>query len=120
MPGPDMAAADPGGAFPGGAKPCRACSDFKQWAKIGPGIPEITCLYKLVSPDPLLQELLPPSRNNRSKIVFHRKNHLLQKFRRTKIELSLITSLEFVPQIVRFRFIKVSHERHAHMYICVS
>jgi len=38
MPGPDMAAADPGGAFPGGAKPCRACSDFKQWAKIGPGV----------------------------------------------------------------------------------
>merc|ERR1712223_299754 len=66
------------------------------------------------------QELLPPSRNNRSKIVFHRKNHLLQKFRRTKIGLSLITSLEFVPQIVGFRFIKVSHERHAHMYICVS
>merc|ERR1712013_232110 len=38
MPGPDMAAADPGGAFPGGAKPCRACSDFKQWAKVGPGV----------------------------------------------------------------------------------
>ena len=102
-----MAAADPGGAFPGGAKPCRACSDFKQWAKIGPGIPEITSLFKLVSPDPVLQELLPLSRNNRSSIVFHRKNHLLQKFRRTKIELSLITSLEFVPQIVRFRSTEV-------------
>ena len=54
MPGPDMAAADPGGAFPGGAKPCRACSDFKQWAKIGPGIPEITSLFKLLLTDPLL------------------------------------------------------------------
>ena len=32
-----MASANPGAAFPGGAKPCRACSDFKQWAKIGPG-----------------------------------------------------------------------------------
>ena len=32
-----MATANPGAAFPGGAKPCRACSDFKQWAKIGPG-----------------------------------------------------------------------------------
>ena len=42
-----MAAADPSGAFPGGAKPCRACSDFKQWAKIGPGILEITSLFKL-------------------------------------------------------------------------
>ena len=50
----------------------------------------------------------PPPRNNQSNIVFHRKNHLLQKFRRTKIELSLITSLEFVPQIVRFRFLEVS------------
>ena len=37
MGGPDMASANPGAAFPGGAKPCRACSDFKQWAKIGPG-----------------------------------------------------------------------------------
>merc|ERR1712223_1791917 len=43
------------------------------------------------------QELLPPSQNNRSNIVFHLKNHLLQKFRRTKIELSLITSLELPP-----------------------
>ena len=116
MPGPDMAAADPGGAFPGGAKPCRACSDFKQWAKIGPGIPEITSLFKLLLTDPLLQELLSPPRNNQSNTVFHRKNHLLQKFRRTKIELSLITSLEFVPRIVRFGFTEVSllvsHERH--------
>ena len=37
MGGPEMATANPGAAFPGGAKPCRACSDFKQWAKIGPG-----------------------------------------------------------------------------------
>jgi len=37
MTGPEMASANSGGTFPGGAKPCRACSDFKQWAKIGPG-----------------------------------------------------------------------------------
>ena len=71
-----------------------------------------------LSSDPLLQELRPPPRNNQSNIAFHRKNHLLQKFRRTKIELSLITSLEFVPQIVRFRILEdsllVSHERHVH------
>lgn len=69
MPGPDMAAADPGGAFPEGSKPCRACSDFKQWAKIGPGIPEITSLFKLIIRPSLTGVATPASEQSKQHSV---------------------------------------------------